>query len=266
MKKSFNNRLKEICELRNNRLCIGLDIDPNKINQKYDSNLSNVIDFTKDVVDATIDLCPVYKLNLAFYECYGSKGYRWMEKILKHIDHRALTIADGKRGDIGNTAEKYADSLFNHFGFDSVTLSPYMGIDSIAPFIEDRTKGSFVLCLTSNKGALDFQYNKYKNEPLFISVAKFCKKLNIKNNLGIVVGGTKPQSMEIISENSSGLIWLIPGIGAQGGDLESSIKISNKNGLGIINVSRGILYSGDGSIDSIYNATKKYTNEIRKFI
>ena len=266
MKKSFNNRLKEHCELKNNRLCIGLDIDPQKANLKTSSDLSNIIDFTKDVVDATIDICPIYKFNLAFYECYGSKGYNWMEKIVQHIDTRALTIADGKRGDIGNTAKKYADSLFNYFGFDSVTLSPYMGIDSIAPFIEDETKGSFVLCLTSNKGAADFQYNSYNNEPLFISVAKFCKELNKKNNIGIVVGATKPESMKQISEHSSGLSWLIPGIGAQGGDLKSSINISNKNGLGIINVSRGILYANEGSINCISNAAMDYTEEIRKYL
>jgi len=266
MKHSFNNRLKENCELKNNRLCIGLDIDPEKINPKISSKFSSIIDFTKDVVDATIDICPIYKLNLAFYECYGSKGYHWMEQIVQHIDNRALTIADGKRGDIGNTAKKYAYSLFNHFGFDSVTLSPYMGMDSIMPFIEDETKGSFVLCLTSNKGASDFQYNSYKNEPLYISVAKFCTRLNKKNNLGIVVGATKPDSMKQISENSSGLSWLIPGVGAQGGDLKTSINISNGNGLGIVNVSRGVLYAGDGSINCIHKAAMDYTVEIRKYL
>ena len=266
MEKSFNNRLKKICNLKNNRLCIGLDIDPAKINKDIQSDFSSIIDFTKDIVDATVDSCPVYKLNLAFYECYGSKGYDWMGKIVEHIDDRSITIADGKRGDIGNTAKKYADSLFNHFGFDSVTLSPYMGIDSILPFIEHKSKGSFVLCLTSNKGANDFQYNISNGEPLFISVANFCKYLNEKNNLGIVVGATKPESMNQISDNSKDLSWLIPGIGAQGGDLESSIKISNKNGLGIVNISRGIIYAGDGTLESISKATEDYTKEIRSYL
>ena len=266
MENSFNNRLQEICKLKNNRLCIGLDIDPKKIKEKIQSDFLSIIDFTKDIVDATIDLCPVYKLNLAFYECYGSKGYDWMGKIVDHIGSRSITIADGKRGDIGNTAIKYADSLFNHFGFDSVTLSPYMGIDSIIPFIEYESKGSFVLCLTSNRGANDFQYNLSNNEPLFISVSKFCRDLNDKNNLGIVVGATKSESMNLISDNSKGLSWLIPGIGAQGGNLKSSVKISNKNGIGIINVSRAILYAGDGSIECIKQSAQDYTKEIRKFL
>ena len=149
MDNSFNNRLSSICKEKNNRLCIGLDLDSEKINN---SNIINLIDikfFTKDIIDATIEFCPVYKINLAFYECYGSKGYEWMEEIVQFIGSRAIVIADGKRGDIGNTAKKYAHSIFKYFGFDAITLSPYMGQDSLIPFIEDERKGAFILCLTS---------------------------------------------------------------------------------------------------------------------
>tara|TARA_Y100001980_G_C14553808_1_gene339552 strand:- start:1598 stop:2395 length:798 start_codon:yes stop_codon:yes gene_type:complete len=265
MKNSFNNRLKEICELKNNRLCIGLDIDPKKSNIKITNSMSNLIDYTKDIIDVTIDLCPIYKMNLAFYECYGSRGYFWLEKVIEHIGNRALTIADGKRADIGNTAKKYAESIFNHFGFDCVTLSPYMGIDSIQPFILDPSKGAFILCLTSNKSALDIQMKVFDDEPLYLSVVKLCKKINVNNNIGIVVGATKYKKMLQIEKNSHGLNWLIPGIGAQGGDIKTSIEISNKSGVGIVNVSRGILYYGN-CIKDVLKATEIYTEQIRKYL
>ncbi len=265
MKNSFNNRLKEICELKNNRLCIGLDIDPVKSNIKITNSMSNLIDYTKDIIDVTIDLCPIYKMNLAFYECYGSKGYLWLEKVIEHIGNRALTIADGKRGDIGNTAKKYAESLFNYFGFDCVTLSPYMGVDSLEPFLSDPSKGAFILCLTSNKSALDIQMKVFKDEPLYLYVAKLCKKINKKNNIGIVVGATKYKNMLQIKKNSFGLNWLIPGIGAQGGDIKSSIEIGNESGVGIINVSRGILYYGNEMKD-VLKATEMYTEKIRRYL
>ena len=263
---SFNDRLSSACEEKQNRLCLGLDIDKQRLSSNMDTTIEGLQAFTNDIIDATIDLCPVYKFNLAFYECFGSKGISWLENILNKIDDKAITIADGKRGDIGNTAKKYAESLFGHFNFDAVTLTPYMGKDSILPFISDRTKGSFILCLTSNESAKDLQMLSYKDVPLYIKVAKMICELNIRNNLGLVVGATKSMQMKEISKYSKGLSWLIPGIGTQGGDLISSINISNKDRVGIINVSRGILYAGAGNIKDIRDATKSYTMRIRELI
>ena len=171
MDKSFNQRLLEQCEKTNNRLCIGLDVDPDKLPANI-KGFQSIEDFVKDLIDSTIDFCPVYKPNLAFYERFGSKGIALLENLVKHIGERAITIADGKRGDIGNTSNHYADAMFNEFGFDSITISPYMGEDSINPFIQNRSKGAFVLCLTSNKSADDFQMIKNNETPLYECVAK----------------------------------------------------------------------------------------------
>ena len=264
MEKSFNNRLLDKCNQVNNRLCIGLDIDPDKLPDNI-SDLKSVEAFTKEIVDATVDFCPVYKPNFAFYERFGSKGFVLLENIVAYIGDRAITIADAKRGDIGNTSRHYADSIFNQFGFDSVTISPYMGSDAIIPFAEDETKGVFVLCLTSNSSAKDFQFITENDSQLYEVVSDKTNSLNKHNNLGLVVGATNKQQMEALREKNS-LPWLIPGIGAQGGDLETSIKVGNHNGIGIINVSRSVIYAGNGSIDEIHKSALNYTQQIRSFL
>lgn len=266
MPNSFNTRLMEICEEKQSRLCIGLDIDPKKLTESVGDTISDWEKFTKEIVDATIDLCPVYKLNMAFYECYGAQGFQWMENIVHHIGNRAITIADGKRGDIGNTARKYADSIFRYFGFDAVTVSPYMGRDSILPFLENEIKGAFILCLTSNPSGTDFQSLKSDGNALYQSVAETAMELNRNNNVGLVVGATKVEQMNEISIISNGLSWLVPGVGAQGGDLETSLKKSNAKGTGIINISRGVLYAGDGSISAIRTAAESYTEQMRELL
>ena len=160
--------------------------------------------------------------------------------------------------------KQYAYSIFNKIGFDSITVAPYMGRDSINPFIENKEKGAFVLCLTSNKSAEDFQFAKINNGMLYEHVAKVSVSLNIRENIGLVVGATNKHQMDELRDISPKLPWLIPGIGAQGGDLEASISIGNRNAIGIVNVSRGILYAGDGSLDTIVNSAQNYTDQIRK--
>ncbi len=265
MEKSFNQRLLDRCNKTNNRLCIGLDIDPDKLPSNI-SNFESIESYIKDIIDSTISFCPVYKPNLAFYERFGSKGFNLLENIVKYIGGRAIVIADAKRGDIGNTSKHYADSVFNQFGFDAITVSPYMGSDSITPFIEDKNKGVFVLCLTSNNSAKDFQFMMKKKSTLYEMVGDKVKSLNHNDNLGLVVGATNKEQMLSLRKRTSPLPWLIPGIGAQGGDLETSVKVGNKQGLGIINVSRSIIYAGDGLIDDISNAALDYTEEIRSFL
>tara|TARA_Y100001970_G_scaffold99511_1_gene125129 strand:+ start:474 stop:1277 length:804 start_codon:yes stop_codon:yes gene_type:complete len=267
MNNSFNSKLKKACEEKNNRLCIGLDINP-KVDTDNEVKIIDYIEsFAKEVIDATIEFCPVYKPNLAFYEKFGYKGIKVLESIVDYIDGRAITIADAKRGDIGNTTKRYASAIFEKMGFDSITVSPYMGRDSIKPFIDNESKGAFILCLTSNKSAIDFQFLKENGRTLYQKVAEVGVELNSNNNVGLVVGATQPEYMESIIDYSKGLNWLIPGIGAQGGDLEKSLLICKRSDkIGIINVSRGILSAGNGEIDDIVSATINYTNEIRKYI
>lgn len=266
MTHSFNQRLKQYCLSKNSRLCIGLDIDPDRMPNTFAKTIDGMESFAISVIDATIDICPVYKPNLAFFERFGSKGLAVFEKLVKYIDNRAIIIADAKRGDIGNTAKQYAKAFFEGMGCDAVTVAPYMGRDSIEPFCEDEKYGVFVLGLTSNKGAYDFQYKQSNGTTLYEDVIKLVVELNSKQNMGLVVGATKPDQMSQIRSKSKGLSWLIPGIGAQGGDLQTSIEIGNQNGVGIVNVSRGILYPEDGTIESIRKLAKNYTHKIQEYV
>tara|TARA_B110000438_G_scaffold291102_1_gene327628 strand:- start:748 stop:1566 length:819 start_codon:yes stop_codon:yes gene_type:complete len=263
MVKSFNKRLALMCEKRSSSLCIGLDIDPDKFSKSMDKSILGLEHFGKDVIDSTIDFCPIYKPNFAFYERFGSKGLSMLERLVDHIDRRAIVIADAKRGDIGNTSRQYAHAILHKMGCDAITISPYMGEDSILPFIINKDKGVFILAVTSNSSASTIQTHGGESSPLYKKVIKMAKKLNTNDNIGLVVGATKTSIMDEIRQLSIGMPWLIPGVGSQGGDLENALEISSTNGIGIINISRGILYSGDGSIESIANTAKIYTEKIR---
>ena len=266
MNDNFNERLQKISLAKQSKLCIGLDIDPNKMPNHMDKSISGIESHLKAIIDSTTHFCLAYKLNMAFYEQFGYKGYQLMEKIVSYIDKRNITIADGKRGDIGNTTKKYAISIFDTMGFDSITVSPYMGSDSILPFIQNKKKGTFVLCLTSNDSGKEIQLFKKNGKSVYQYISMLANDLNENNNIGLVVGATKPDFMNEI-RNLNSLPWLIPGIGAQGGDLEQSVTISNNNNsLGIINVSRGIIFAGDCSINDINNAAKLYNDKINNIV
>ena len=263
---SFNKRLQEICIKKNNHLCIGLDIDPDCFPVGTDISIHGMEAFAKDVIEGTIDFCPVYKPNFAFYERFGSDGYALLERIVDYVSGRAIVIADAKRGDIGNTSRHYARAILETMGCDAITISPYMGRNAIEPFLTDFEKGVFVLAMTSNDGAVEIQNNQNDVIPLYQKVVKLANKLNENDNIGLVVGATQTDVMESIRKLSEGLSWLVPGVGAQGGDLQNSVSISNKNGVGIINISRGILYAGNGSIDDIIKSARQYTEQIREII
>tara|TARA_Y100001968_G_scaffold85172_2_gene76313 strand:+ start:886 stop:1695 length:810 start_codon:yes stop_codon:yes gene_type:complete len=264
MKNTFNQRLKELSLLKKSKLCIGLDIDPDKMPNTMDKSISGIESYIKELIEATTDLCVAYKLNMAFYEQFGSKGYELMEKIVEYIDGRNITIADGKRGDIGNTTKKYAISIFDAIGFDSITVSPYMGSDSILPFSQNKNKGVYVLCLTSNPSANEIQLFNKNGMLLFEFISNLVSKLNENNNIGLVVGATKPEFMNKIRMLNS-VPWLIPGIGAQGGDLKQSVTISNSNNsIGIINVSRAVIFAGDCNLNEVNNAAKSYNKQINE--
>ena len=265
MNDTFNERLQKNSLLKNSKLCIGLDVDPSRMPDSMDKTLPGIESHLKEIIDATTDICLAYKLNMAFYEQFGFRGYELMENLVSYINKRNITIADGKRGDIGNTTQKYAISIFDTIGFDSITVSPYMGSDSIIPFIQNREKGAFILCLTSNVSGKEIQLFKNENSTVYQFISKLGDSLNANNNVGLVVGATNPSFMEEIRKTNS-LPWLIPGIGAQGGDLEQSVTISNKNNsLGLINVSRGIIFAGNCSINDIKNAAKSYNDNINGY-
>jgi len=257
---AFNSRLKTLCSERQSWLCVGLDMNPEALGS---NKLANLKEHTFDVIDATRDLAVAYKPNFAFFERWGAAGFAWLEETAMYIGDDAYLIADAKRGDIGNTAAQYADSIFGHFGFDAVTLSPYMGRDSIDPFLMDEGKGVFILCRTSNPSASDFQNYISNDRPLFEHVAEWSNELNQKNNVGLVVGATAPDELTRVREISPDLSLLIPGVGAQGGDLNHSVSVGNQSGVGLINVSRGISFAGDMSHKAIHQSATEYVKQMQ---
>jgi len=245
----FIDKIKNIQNRNNSLLCIGLDSDIEKIPTSLRKSKYPQFEFNKEIIEATKDLVCAYKLNLAFYEAAGKSYYETITRTLDYIPKYILTIADGKRGDIGNTAEQYAKNLFDNLHFDAATVNPYMGKDSIEPFIKNDNHGVFILTLTSNPGSHDFQYLKAKQKPLYEHVAIKAVHWNTKDNIGLVVGATHSAELKRIRSIVPNMPILIPGIGAQSGDLKSTVRYgSNKEGLlAIINVSRGIIYASSGN-------------------
>ena len=224
------------------------------------------MEYSFKVIDATRDLAAAFKPNLAFFERWGAAGFEWLEQVLTRIGAGPLLIGDAKRGDIGNTANQYAYSLFDHFGFDAVTVNPYMGRDAIEPFLTRPEKGAFILCRTSNPSAIDLQNSSSNEKTLYLRVAEMAVELNTKNNVGLVVGATASPEIDIIRAVAPDLPFLIPGVGAQGGDLEASFTSGNRDGVAIINVSRGISFAGDRSAAAIRSEAENYVKRMRGYI
>jgi len=255
--KSFNAKLSDHISATGSHLCVGLDITPEALQMNY-STLDDLKAHTRKVIEATAGLAAVYKPNLAFFERWGSAGIGWLEETMEWIGDSALTIGDAKRGDIGNTARQYAASLFEYFDFDAITVNPYMGRDAIEPFIQASDRGAFILCRTSNASASDFQDNESNGARVFESVARLVFELNSNDNLGLVVGGTSAAEIAGIRKLAPGLPFLIPGIGTQGGDLETSFRSGNSNGIAVINVSRSIIFAGNQSVKDIRAEAQRY--------
>jgi len=264
---TFTQRLLEIQTKQNSLICIGLDVDKDKIPKHLLSASDPILEFNRRIIEATNDLVCAYKPNLAFYEAMGEVGMYALRETLKLIPKTIITIGDGKRGDIGNTAERYATSLYNDYGFDSVTVNPYMGYDSVEPFLRNKEKGVFLLALTSNPGSKDFQRLKVGTKPFYEKVVLSAKKWNTQNNIGLVVGATHPKELQHIRKIVPDMPILIPGIGKQGGDLKSSILYGcSKNGkLAVINVSRSIIYASPEKdfAEAARKAVLKMLEEIR---
>jgi orotidine-5'-phosphate decarboxylase len=241
----FVDKLLKVQRKNKSLLCIGLDTDPAKLPSHLGKSANAVLKFNQEIIEATSDLVCAYKLNLAFYEALGEKGWHIIQETLASIPKAIVTIGDGKRGDIGNTAERYAAALFEEHHFDAATVSPYLGYDSVEPFIQNEEHCAFVLALTSNKGSNDFQRLIIHGRPLYERIVQATLKWNTKKNVGLVVGATHPAELKPIRDIAPSMPILIPGIGTQGGDLESAVQFGcDKNGLlAIINTSRSVLYA-----------------------
>jgi len=243
-------QLVEQIKKKKSFLCIGLDVDLDKIPKDLLEFDDPIFEFNKQIIDATHHLVVAYKPNIAFYEAYGIRGWQSLHKTIDYLNQthpEIFTIADAKRGDIGNTSTQYAKAFFEDLNFNAITVAPYMGRDSVEPFLAFKGKFAIMLALTSNIGGLDFQTLEFNNEQLYETVLK--KSLTWKNshNLMFVVGATRPEFFETIRKIVPNHFLLVPGIGAQGGNLQEVCKYGLNKNIGLlINSSRGIIYASNG--------------------
>lgn len=243
-------QLVEQIKKKKSFLCIGLDVDLNKIPPHLLQEDDPIFAFNKAIIDATHHLCVAYKPNTAFYEAYGIKGWQSLEKTINYLNQNhpeIFTIADAKRGDIGNTSTMYAKAFFEDLAFDSVTVAPYMGKDSVEPFLAFKDKHTILLALTSNQGAFDFQTKMVDETELYKQVLMTSKTWKNDENLMYVVGATKAEFLADIRSIIPDSFLLVPGVGAQGGNLQDVCKYGMNNNIGLlINSSRGIIYASNG--------------------
>jgi orotidine-5'-phosphate decarboxylase len=264
---SFFNELSNASVRNNSLLCVGLDPDVAKMPDM------GILGFNKAIIEATSDLVCCYKLNFAFYEAAGAEGWQLLHDTLREIPGDIPTIANAKRADIGNTTKAYARAIFDGLGFGAATVNPYLGYDSLEPFINSPARGVFILCRTSNPGSADFQQLPVQFEgeemPLYQAVAAKASQWNRSDNLGLVVGATNPEELRLIRKAHPNLSLLIPGVGTQGGDLEKAVRFGlDAKGAGIIiNVSRQILYAsaGENFARSARNAAMKWRDDINRY-
>jgi orotidine-5'-phosphate decarboxylase len=259
-------------ELKRSYLCVGLDTDLALIPRRFKSEEDPVFTFNKAVIDATLPYCVAYKPNIAFYEAMGPKGWESLQKTMEYIPKDVFTIADAKRGDIGNTALKYAQTFFDPeasgFDFDSITVAPYMGHDSVQPFLTFKDKWVILLALTSNPGSLDFQLLLTENgKALYENVMRKALEWGSPEQLMFVVGATRSEHLAYLREIAPDSFFLVPGVGAQGGNLEevSRFGMNKKVGL-LVNSSRGIIYAGDDTAKSAAIEAKKIQAEMHIYL
>jgi orotidine-5'-phosphate decarboxylase len=250
-------------------LCIGLDTDINRIPKHLLSAADPLFEFNKQIIDATKQHCVSYKINTAFYEAVGLRGWESMEKTVNYIPSTHFKIADAKRGDIGNTSAQYAKAFFETLNFDAITVAPYMGSDSVLPFLEYKSKWTILLGLTSNTGANDFELQNIDGEFLFEKVLRTASKWGTPDNLMFVVGATQTEWLRRIRQLTPDHFYLVPGIGAQGGSLEDISARAMNSDIGLlVNVSRAIIYSS-GHDDFAYQASiaaVEYQSKLAKFL
>jgi orotidine-5'-phosphate decarboxylase len=241
------NKLIEEIKAKRSYLCIGLDTDESRIPKHLTSSSKAIFEFNKQIIDTTLDLCVSYKLNTAFYEAMGSRGWDAMEQTINYIPDTHLKIADAKRGDIGNTSAQYAKAFFETLQFDAITVAPYMGEDSIRPFLEYNDKWTIVLGLTSNKGANDFELQQTGDGPLYEKVIRKVSSWGTPENLMFVTGATQASELANIRKIIPDHFLLVPGVGFQGGSLRDVTYHGANKDIGLlVNVSRAIIYASNG--------------------
>ncbi len=270
----FVDSLKECAQENGSLVCVGLDSDIDKIphflKTHAKDNKEAVCKFNKAIIDETRDLVCAYKLNIAFYELLGPAGYEALKETRDYIPSRIPAIVDAKRADIGNTSRAYARALLDFYNFDGITVNPYLGYDSLEPFLNYQNKGIFILCRTSNPGSADFQDLICVHKPLYQIVAQKIAGWNQYGNVGAVVGATYPKELkevrEILGED---IPILIPGVGKQKGDLEAAVKngTNSKSEMAIINSSRSIIFASPGVdfAQAAWAAAKKLKDEINRY-
>lgn len=259
-------------KLKHSFLCVGLDPDAEKMPAHLLEEEDPIYEFNTRIIDATAPFCVAYKPNTAFYEAYGLSGVNSLEKTIKYIktnypDH--LLIADAKRGDIGNTSTMYARAFFNRLHADAITVAPYMGSDSVKPFLGFENKWAIVLGLTSNEGSHDFQQQKVNGRELYLEVIETCAKWGTPNNMMFVVGATKAAMFGEIRNLIPDHFILVPGVGAQGGSLQEVCKYGLNKDIGLlVNSSRGILYASNGTdfAEKAAAEAKKLADEMKSYI
>jgi orotidine-5'-phosphate decarboxylase len=262
-------QLVEAIRLKKSYLCVGLDTDPDKIPKQFHSFPDPVFEFNRQIIDATKDYCVSYKINTAFYEASGMKGWASLEKTVEYIPSTHFKIADAKRGDIGNTSAQYAKAFFETLKFDAVTVAPYMGEDSVRPFLEYDNKWTILLGLTSNSGAQDFELLPTNGGYVYERVMEKASKWGNPENLMFVVGATQAELIKGIRLLTPNHFYLVPGIGAQGGDLAAISTAALIDDIGLlVNVSRSIIYASLNSnfVEAASKAAANYQGMMASFI
>lgn len=268
---TLNELTKQILR-KKSYLCVGLDTDPRLIPDSFKQEKDPIFAFNKAVVDATIDVAVAYKPNIAFYEALGPRGWESLQKTMEYIPSSVFTISDAKRGDIGNTATKYAQTFFDPsfcgFDFDSITVAPYMGKDSVEPFLQFDNKWVVLLALTSNPGSLDFQLlEDGAGVPLYQKVLEKSQEWGSVENLMYVVGATRTDYLAAVREVAPEHFLLVPGIGAQGGSLEDVSRIGMNKHVGLlVNSSRAIIYAGENTYQDAKREALKVQEEMSRYL
>ncbi len=263
---SFVEKLHAAAEANDSLVCIGLDIDPARFPSSILGASDPLFAFNKAIIDATLDVVCAFKLNLAFYEALGLEGMEALKCTADYIPSDIPVILDAKISDVGHSARLYARAVFDVWGFDGVTVNPYLGGDAVAPFLEYADKGIFVLTRTSNPGAGDFQDLYYEGKPLYLAVAGKAKGWNVAGNCGLVVGATYPKELKAVRAVAQEMIFLVAGIGAQGGDLSAAVSYGTTvQGIGpIISSSRAIIYASKDA--DFASSARQVADDLRREI
>ncbi len=264
----IKRRINALIEQKKSWLCVGLDPDVQKIPTLFLRMQDPITEFTKSIVNATSDVAVAYKPNFAFYEALGLKGLHSLDALMHNLPKNVVTIADAKRADIGNTSRLYATAFFETWGFDAVTVPPYMGYDSIEPFLSYKEKLTLILCLTSNSGSKDFEERRLEDgKRLYEAVLEKALEWNQFENVGLVVGANRAEELKRLRAMAQGLCFLIPGVGAQGGTIEESVRYGAdaNHQSALINIGRAVIYP-DGEFSTVGDFERTVAKKAEEYV